>query len=132
MKNIYLKFHSIGIKYCAVFYVYITVIPICRYGKVPLRKPSLLSWCPGSLDKICGRGLKVEAPCDETGASLCVWKNFTYQAVSDGKASFNKTIMANYTYYLMPAFPKHSVPTMKIFRGKEKCMFIKYIFILSI
>lgn len=71
-----------------VFYMYITVIPICRYGKVPLRKPSLLSWCPDSLDKICRKGLKVEAPCDEKATSLCVWKNFTYQAVSICSLSF--------------------------------------------
>ncbi|XP_018561211.1 phosphatidylinositol-glycan biosynthesis class X protein-like [Anoplophora glabripennis] len=53
------------------------------FGKVPLKKPSLLSWCPDSLDRICGKGLKVEAPCDETATRLCVWKNFTYQALFD-------------------------------------------------
>ncbi|KAJ8923286.1 hypothetical protein NQ315_001843 [Exocentrus adspersus] len=53
------------------------------YGKVPLRKPSLLSWCPDSLDRICGKGVKVEAPCDETATRVCVWKNLTYQAHFD-------------------------------------------------
>lgn len=52
------------------------------YGKVRLRKPSILVWCPDSLEQICGKGLKVEAPCGESATDLCIWKNFTYQPVS--------------------------------------------------
>nr|CAH7760249.1 unnamed protein product [Callosobruchus chinensis] len=53
------------------------------YGKVPLSKPSLLVWCPKQLSIVCGRGLKVEAPCDETFSKICIWKNQTYQALFD-------------------------------------------------
>ncbi|KAJ8929855.1 hypothetical protein NQ314_017459 [Rhamnusium bicolor] len=53
------------------------------YGKVPLQKPSLLTWCPGTVSEICGRGLKVEAPCSETAQNICVWKNLSYQALFD-------------------------------------------------
>ncbi|KAJ8937270.1 hypothetical protein NQ318_005668 [Aromia moschata] len=53
------------------------------YGKIPLAKPSLLTWCPANDTKICGRGLKVEAPCDAEALTLCVWKNQTYQALFD-------------------------------------------------
>lgn len=53
------------------------------YGKAPLRKPSLLVWCPDSLNIICGKGLKVEAPCDEKANSVCIWKNLTYYAHFD-------------------------------------------------
>ncbi|CAH1957540.1 unnamed protein product [Acanthoscelides obtectus] len=53
------------------------------YGKVPLRKPSLLVWCPKHLVTVCGRGLKVEAPCDVAYSQVCVWKNHTYQALFD-------------------------------------------------
>ncbi|XP_023013421.2 phosphatidylinositol-glycan biosynthesis class X protein [Leptinotarsa decemlineata] len=54
-----------------------------RYAKVMMLKPSLLSWCPGSLNKVCGKGLKVEAPCDNSGKNVCIWKNLTYQALFD-------------------------------------------------
>ncbi|KAJ8980975.1 hypothetical protein NQ317_013429 [Molorchus minor] len=30
-----------------------------------------------------GKGLKVEAPCDETAKSICIWKNLTYQSLFD-------------------------------------------------
>lgn len=55
---------------------------IFRYGKVQLKKPSLLVWCSDSLHDICGKGLKVEAPCDASANNICIWKNHSYQAVS--------------------------------------------------
>ncbi|XP_019869419.1 phosphatidylinositol-glycan biosynthesis class X protein [Aethina tumida] len=51
------------------------------YGKVYLQKPSLLVWCPDSLNKICQKGLKVDAPCYHFGSKRCVWKNITYDAL---------------------------------------------------
>ncbi|CAH1154732.1 unnamed protein product [Phaedon cochleariae] len=53
------------------------------YGKVLLRKPSLLMLCSESSKRACVRGLKVEAPCDETAHKVCIWKNFSYQALFD-------------------------------------------------
>lgn len=54
------------------------------YGKVPFSKPSLLIWCPKGLESICGRGLKVEAPCNHLSLdNICIWRNFTYEAHFD-------------------------------------------------
>ncbi|XP_072388081.1 phosphatidylinositol-glycan biosynthesis class X protein [Diabrotica undecimpunctata] len=50
------------------------------FGKVNLRKPSLLMWCPNNFKSVCNDGLKVEAPCDEKSQASCVWKNISYLA----------------------------------------------------
>ncbi|CAH0563481.1 unnamed protein product [Brassicogethes aeneus] len=53
------------------------------YGKVYLQKPSLLVWCENNLNKICQKGLKVEAPCEHFSSKQCVWKNLSYDALFD-------------------------------------------------
>ncbi|KAG5882663.1 hypothetical protein JTB14_024472 [Gonioctena quinquepunctata] len=66
---VYIYLNSTGIERTSI------VLPIhLRYQRI---------WCSGSLNKVCGRELKIEAPCDESNQNVCIWKNLTYQALFD-------------------------------------------------
>ncbi|XP_017784969.1 PREDICTED: phosphatidylinositol-glycan biosynthesis class X protein-like [Nicrophorus vespilloides] len=51
------------------------------YGKVYLRRPTLLAKCPKDGIEICGNSKRINGPCNVSGVETCSWKNVTYQAL---------------------------------------------------
>lgn len=49
------------------------------YSKVVLEKPSLLLKCEGIVP--CGKQKRLNGPCDVAGEEVCMYRNFSYQAV---------------------------------------------------